>query len=254
VRKLGAWLAVLSIAAQVRGSDVTTGANGSLSPIPASTRQLIVVRSAAWNAVTGALQRFERSQDGAPWKEVGPAASVNVGRSGMAWGRGLQAEEQPGPVKKEGDQKSPAGVFLLGPAFGYHESLPEGAKPYPYVHVRRGISCIEDSKSKYYNQVIDPSAITHADWSVRDEMLRADGLFRWGVIVEQNARETVRGAGSCVFLHIWKGPGKGTAGCTAMPGEIIEETLRWLDASDHPVLVQLPEAEYARLRGAWAMP
>jgi D-alanyl-D-alanine dipeptidase len=254
VRKLGACFAVLSIATHVRGSDVAASTEVDRAPIPSSTRQLIVVRSSAWNAVTGTLQRFERTQDGSAWKEVGGAASVNVGRSGMAWGRGLQTGEQPGPVKKEGDQKSPAGAFLLGPAFGYHESLPHGAKQYPYVHVRRGISCIEDSKSKYYNQVIDPSAITHADWSARDEMLRADGLFRWGVIVEQNAKDTVRGAGSCVFLHIWKGPGKGTAGCTAMPGEIIEETLRWLDPSDRPVLVQLPDSEYARLRGPWALP
>ena len=92
-------------------------------------------------------------------------------------------------MKKEGDQKSPAGAFSLGPAFGYRDALPEGAKPYPYVHVRRGISCIEDMKSKYYNQVIDPSSVTHADWSVKDEMLRPDGLFRWGVIIEQNAKD-----------------------------------------------------------------
>jgi D-alanyl-D-alanine dipeptidase len=252
VRKLGTCLAVVSIAAAAWGDDPQpTG--GDKSPIPASTRQLIVVRSESWNAVTGNLQRFERASDGA-WRQIGAAANVNLGRRGMAWGRGLQSSEEPGPVKKEGDQKSPAGVFALGPAFGYRDALPDGAKQYPYVHVRRGISCIEDMKSKYYNQVIDPSSITHADWSVRDEMLRPDGLFRWGVIIEHNAKDTVRGAGSCVFLHIWKGLGKGTAGCTAMPGDTIEETLRWLDSSEHPVIVQLPESEYQRLRSAWILP
>jgi D-alanyl-D-alanine dipeptidase len=243
---------VVSIAAGAWGDDPHP-ASTDPSPVPTSTRQLIVVRSESWAAVTGSLQRFERSSDGA-WRQVGASTTVNLGRRGMGWGRGLQTSEEPGPVKKEGDQKSPAGIFALGPAFGYRDALPDGAKQYPYVHVRRGISCIEDMKSKYYNQVIDPSSITHADWSVRDEMLRPDGLFRWGVIIEHNAKDTVRGAGSCVFLHIWKGLGKGTAGCTAMPGETIEETLRWLDSSERPVIVQLPESEYQRLRSVWALP
>jgi L,D-peptidoglycan transpeptidase YkuD (ErfK/YbiS/YcfS/YnhG family) len=64
----------------------------------------------------------------------------------------------------------------------------------------------------------------------------------------------VRGAGSCVFLHIWKGLGKGTAGCTATTSDTVEETIRWLDVSSHPVLVQLPESEYLRLRSAWSIP
>ncbi len=203
--------------------------------------------------MTGTLQRFERGAEGA-WQAVGATIAVNVGRRGMAWGRGLMTGDEPGPVKKEGDQKSPAGAFALGAAFGYRETLPEGAKPYPYVHVRRGISCIEDKNSKYYNQVIDPSSVGHADWTAKDEMLRPDGLFRWGVIIEHNAKDRVRGAGSCVFLHIWRGLGKGTAGCTAMPRDTIEETLRWLDPSEHPVIVQLPESEYLRLRVAWELP
>jgi L,D-peptidoglycan transpeptidase YkuD (ErfK/YbiS/YcfS/YnhG family) len=253
VRKLGTCLAVISIAAGAWGDDAQPAAEVEKSPVPVATRQLILVRSESWTAVTGSLQRYERAGDSA-WRPVGAIITVNLGRRGMAWGRGLQKGDEPGPVKKEGDQKSPAGAFELGPAFGYREALPDGAKQYPYVHVRRGISCIEDMKSKYYNQVIDPSSVTHADWSVKDEMLRPDGLFRWGVIIEHNAKDTVRGAGSCVFLHIWRGLGKGTAGCTAMPGDNIEETLRWLDSSEHPVIVQLPESEYARLRSTWALP
>jgi L,D-peptidoglycan transpeptidase YkuD (ErfK/YbiS/YcfS/YnhG family) len=253
VQKLGTCLAILSIAARAWGDDPAPASGAEHSPVPAATRQLLLVRSASWKAVTATLQRFERSP-GAAWQTVGAAAAVNVGRKGMAWGRGLHAGDEPGPVKKEGDERSPAGAFALGPAFGYKDVLPDGAKRYPYVHVRRGISCIEDSRSKYYNQVIDPSAVANADWAAKDEMLRPDGLFRWGVIIEQNAKETVRGAGSCVFLHIWKGLGKGTAGCTAMPVETVEETIRWLDPSERPVLVQLPESEYTRLRAAWALP
>ena len=252
MQKLGTSLAALVVAAPVWASEPASPDPGT-SPIPSATQQLLVVRSPSWKSVTATLQRFERTA-GASWQAQGAVIAVNVGRNGMAWGRGLQPKDEPGPVKKEGDQRTPAGAFPLGPAFGYHDALPAGAKRYPYVHVQRGISCIEDQKSKYYNQVIDLGSVTKGDWSRTDDMLRADGLFRWGIIVDQNAKDTLPGAGSCVFLHIWRGPKQGTAGCTAMAPEAIEETIRWLDPAARPVLVQLPESEYTRLRPEWALP
>jgi D-alanyl-D-alanine dipeptidase len=39
-----------------------------------------------------------------------------------------------------------------------------------------------------------------------------------------------------------------------MPTVAVEETIRWLDPSHRPVLVQLPESEYARLRATWELP
>jgi len=73
------------------------------------------------------------------------------------------------------------------------------------------------------------------------------------MVVEHNAA-AVPGAGSCIFLHIWGGPAKGTAGCTAMAEEDLVRLLGWLDHKESPRLVQLPEAEYARLRAAWSLP
>jgi D-alanyl-D-alanine dipeptidase len=78
--------------------------------------------------------------------------------------------------------------------------------------------------------------------------------YRWGLVVEHNADAPVPGRGSCIFLHIWAGPEKGTAGCTAMEQTNLEELLRWLDSKKLPLLVQLPEGEYTRLRTAWRLP
>jgi D-alanyl-D-alanine dipeptidase len=142
---------------------------------------------------------------------------------------------------------------LLGTAFGYESELPEGSKRYPYFPLHTGVACIEDKNSKHYNQLIDP-AVTSGEWAGRSEMLRPDGLFRWGLVILHNTMDTVPGAGSCIFLHIWRGRGKGTAGCTATSPKDVEETLGWLDPESRPVLVQLPEPEYARLRAGWALP
>jgi D-alanyl-D-alanine dipeptidase len=78
--------------------------------------------------------------------------------------------------------------------------------------------------------------------------------YRWGLVVRHNAAPPVAGRGSCIFLHVWAGPGRGTAGCTAMGEESLTEILRWLDPKKGPLLVQLTEVEYARLRGAWRLP
>lgn len=251
--KTGVCLALLSLSIPAWGSDTSDAGISPTSPIPAGTHQLIVVQAPSWSAVTATLQRYVR-RGGDSWAAQGTPVDVNVGRNGMAWGRGLHSPGDAGPTKKEGDQRSPAGAFLLGSAFGYGDGLPDGAKGYPYLHLRQGISCIEDSRSKYYNQVIDPAAVTRADWSARDEMLRSDGLFRWGIVVEHNVPDALRGAGSCIFLHIWRGLGRGTAGCTAMAPEAITDLITWLNAADRPVLVQLPQPEYVRLRSGWALP
>jgi L,D-peptidoglycan transpeptidase YkuD (ErfK/YbiS/YcfS/YnhG family) len=55
-------------------------------------------------------------------------------------------------------------------------------------------------------------------------------------------------------MHIRSRPGAPTVGCTAFAEDDIRRILRWLDPRARPVLVQLPEAEYRRLRGRWKLP
>jgi hypothetical protein len=39
-----------------------------------------------------------------------------------------------------------------------------------------------------------------------------------------------------------------------MPADDLETVVGWLDPSRRPMLVQLPAAEYVRLRRAWGLP
>ena len=95
------------------------------SPIPNGCEQLLVVKSEGWTATSATLQRYAREKN-ADWRSVGEAVRVNVGRHGMAWGRGLH-DARPGPVKLEGDGRTPAGVFPVGALFGYAEQPPADA-------------------------------------------------------------------------------------------------------------------------------
>lgn len=247
------WVLVLMIPVSGRGANAKGPEPSPASPIEAGSRQLLLVRAASWTAATATLVRYERTEGGA-WSPIGTAIPVDIGRNGMAWGRGLQGTTEPGPVKKEGDGKSPAGVYRLGSAFGAAPSLPAGARDFPYLRALRTTYCVEDPRSVHYNQIIDATRVSSSSWEQWSQMARADGLFDWGVVVQQNAPEIQKGAGSCVFLHVWRGPNRPTAGCTAMARDHIQEMLRWLDPDLAPILVQLPEPVFQSVRAAWGLP
>ncbi len=219
-------------------------------------RQALVVVTADWDSVPGTLQRYERASPEGAWRAVGEPIPVVVGKSGLGWGIGLHGGPPPrsGPVKHEGDGRAPAGVFRIGSAFGYAPTSAVKDIRLRYIQVTGPWKCVDDSASRYYNQVLDERKVA-PDWKSHEEMRRSDDAYKLGAIVEHNwGARTKAGAGSCIFLHIWGGPGSSTVGCTAMAQENLRTVLRWLDPARSPVLVQLPREQYAQLKSAWRLP
>jgi D-alanyl-D-alanine dipeptidase len=201
-------------------------------------------------STTGILYRFERGYGDSPWKELAPQVKVGLGRTGLASGAGLNGSPVPGlPPKKEGDGKSPAGVFSLTSAFGFEEA--QGVR-LPYLRLTEGHECVDDPGSRHYNRIVDRSQVSAPDWR-SSERMRGIREYVWGVVVAHNSGPVTPGVGSCIFLHAWYGGGA-TAGCTAMPSERIGELVRWLDPGAKPVLVQLTEDAYRALERPWRLP
>jgi L,D-peptidoglycan transpeptidase YkuD (ErfK/YbiS/YcfS/YnhG family) len=223
-------------------------------PVPAGSRQLVLVLTAGWDATAGTLQRFERSETAAAWTPTDAPVPVVVGRSGLGWGRGLHPAPPGGPVKREGDGRATAGVFRLSALFGYAPAEAMGPLQMPYLHAHPGLECVDDPASRHYNRIVDRDSVGRPDWTSHEEMRRRDDLYRLGVVVDHNAAPPRPGAGSCIFLHLWSGPADPTVGCTAMAPAEAEALVRWLDAGRTPVLVQLPRPAYQRLRTAWGLP
>ena len=221
-------LLIFLTTARVSASELAT---------PADARQLVVVATRAWDSDSGTLRRFARSAEDQPWRAVGRVVPVNVGRAGMAWGLGLHTTPTGGPQKAEGDGKAPAGVFRLTTAFGY-DAKPAGVT-LPYIRARVGVEAVDDPHSRYYNRIVDRARLAKPDWHSSEKMLLPCDDYRFGVVVAHNPRCKL-GAGSCIFLHVWRGAGGGTAGCTAMPVGDIAELQRWLDPRAHPLLMQAP--------------
>jgi zinc D-Ala-D-Ala dipeptidase len=234
-----------SVDASIKADEV--GVSNSL--------QMLVVTTKNWDEMHGVAQRYERSNLTSKWHAVGTAFPVVVGKTGLGWGRGIQPSTQNvsgGPSKHEGDGRAPAGVFPITNSFGYSPK-PLSGVTLPYITLTSSIECVDDPNSRHYNQLINAKDV-NKDWNSFEQMRRDDELYRWGAFVAHNSDPAVRGAGSCIFLHVWGGPDQGTVGCTAMERNKIESLLRWLDPTKRPVLVQLPDAEYLRHTAAWLLP
>ncbi len=169
------------------------------------------------------------------WKPHGEVIPVALGRNGLAWGLGEHSSSPPPHfrLKREGDGCSPAGVFRLPSAFG---EAPVPTCKLRYVAISETLLAVDDPQSRFYNQIVDSAQVVK-DWASTEFMRRADGLYRRGIVVAHNPANQ-SGAGSCIFMHLWRGEGQPTAGCTAMSEENLERVLAWLDPALEPRLIQ----------------
>ena len=222
------------------------------SPIPGESRQMILSMSAGWDETRAELQLYGRPSSGVAWTAVGAPFAGSLGPAGLAWGRGLHPERLAGPQKREGDGKSPAGVFELRVVTGYTDAAPAGTRM-PYRQATSTLRCVDDARSTHYNRLAD-EATTTKDWSSSEDMRRPDDLYRFAVWVGHNDAPVAPGGGSCIFLHLREGPQAVTAGCTAFEPESMEKLLLWLDPKARPVLVQLPQAEHGARAAEWGLP
>jgi D-alanyl-D-alanine dipeptidase len=232
--------------------SLAVNAQPNLPETLSQSSQVVVVTTKDWSATGGTLRRFERTEQA--WQQVGPAIPVVMGRSGLGWGRGLNPSSPTGPQKKEGDGRSPAGIFRLTYAFGYAPAEEVREIKLPYIQCTSSVECVDDTNSSYYNIIVDSRAVAKVDWKSSEKMRMNDDEYKLGVFVAHNASPAEPGAGSCVFMHIWKEPGHPTSGCTAMSVGGIESLLGWLDPRSNPVLVQLPQEDYRLKQVPWMLP
>jgi L,D-peptidoglycan transpeptidase YkuD (ErfK/YbiS/YcfS/YnhG family) len=197
--------------------------------------QVLLVLAPDDHSVTAKLWLMQRDAEH-DWQKFDGPFDVTLGHQGLAWGTGEHAVPAPAGfrIKHEGDKCSPAGVFRI--PFTFDMAPGAAGLQLPYTPLTPNIIGVDDPKSRYYNQVVDSTKVTR-DWDSNEAMMRHDRLYAWGAFVSNNPTNTP-GNGSCIFLHIWPGPGQGTAGCTAMSEADLKVVLAWLDPKREPRLVQ----------------
>lgn len=197
-----------------------------------TTKQLIVVTTQNWSTSDGILQRYEKTDKA--WQKVGKEIQIKLGRNGLGWGIGLHSIPINAKyIKKEGDGKAPAGIFTLKQAFGYDAFDVK----YPYTVYKETDHCVDDVHSKLYNKIVDSNKVA-TDYKSKEHMKFPKDFYKYGIVVNHNhinEEGAVKGAGSCIFIHIKSIP---TAGCTVMSEDEMKEIISWLDAKSEPLLVQ----------------
>jgi L,D-peptidoglycan transpeptidase YkuD (ErfK/YbiS/YcfS/YnhG family) len=238
-------------AAQPAPDAVTASDGGPL----AASRKIILIVTPDWDSSRGELSLYARDAAASSWKRLGNPSTCMVGRKGLAWGRGLAPAPASGPSKKEGDGKTPAGLFSLPVSFGY-ESQAKAAQAgirMPYQELTASTVCVTDPDSAAFNDLAD-SKKSAAAWTRQDRMIRDDNANRLGAFISHNRPHPQPGLGSCVFLNIEPAPNKATGGSVGCPEPLVREILAWLDPDSKPLIAILPQSALAAAQAAWGLP
>jgi len=135
--------------------------------------------------------------------------------------------------KREGDNKTPIGVFSIKSAFGFSKTSLNPHFPYLWIH--QGTEAVDDVNSGFYNQIIDANQVTKKDWNSSEKMWKIP-QYRMGLVIAYNPSNQ-KGNGSNIFMHSWLNRDAATAGCIAMSTTHLEKLIGWLNVNKHPIIV-----------------
>jgi D-alanyl-D-alanine dipeptidase/L,D-peptidoglycan transpeptidase YkuD (ErfK/YbiS/YcfS/YnhG family) len=200
------------------GLEMFVDVPAALAKLEPGTKQALVVAAEPAGGYKTHLTAWEYDENG--WRQAFDRLAAVIGRGGLA----ASGE------KREGDGKTPAGIYSLGTAFGYGENF---AGAMPYRQATADDYWVDDPLSPLYNQWVQgrPAARSF------ERMKRDDDCYKYGIVVEYNTRPVTAGLGSAIFVHVWRGPDEPTAGCVALAEGDLVRLLAWLDPGKRPVII-----------------
>lgn len=164
-------------------------------------RSLLVTTAARRSADGGAMVRGQLVVAGVAHRCV-------LGRSGSGW------------TKREGDGHTPKGRFPLIEGFFRQEA---GPRVHSLLHLwpaRRHDGWCDDPRHPAYNRrVRRPFVGGH------ERLWRDDPLYDVAIVLDYNFTRRIRGRGSAIFFHIWRGPQTPTEGCVAISADDMRRLL-----------------------------
>ena len=159
------------------------------------------------------------------WRQAKNPLDAVIGRNGFA----------PPGEKREGDGRTPSGLFRLKTTFGYPPSVPTRM---PYRQSQENDLWIDDPNDPDYNRWVKQNQTRAASY---ERMKRDDDLYKYGIVIEYNTDPVIKGLGSAIFLHVWAGTDSTTAGCVAASEDDILKMLGWLNPAKNPVMLINPQ-------------
>lgn len=191
----------------------------TLRDLPEATTQVLLVSADRPGDFKATMYVLEK-RDGA-WHEAFPPLPALIGSKGFA----------PPGEKREGDRRTPSGVFPIKLAFGYGERIDSRM---PYRQAGEEDIWVDDAASPDYNRWVRRDETSATSFEV---MKRQDDRYKYGIVIEYNTDPVVEGAGSAIFIHVRGGKNLPTLGCVALSEEDILKILARLDPAKQPLAV-----------------
>lgn len=175
--------------------------------IPADS-QVLITLAGGRSSDTGELNVYTKGDDGA-WKTVYAGIRAKYGMNGLY-------------KEKEGDSKTPVGVFKMNTPFGIADSV-EGF-PDNYIKVDPDMYWNGDSASDRYNKLVNAKEYTAFDRSASEHLINYSGYYDYCIDTGYNYEGTPY-RGSAIFLHCVIND-EHTHGCIAIPKEYMTEIMK----------------------------
>ena len=115
--------------------------------------------------------------------------------------------------KREGDGKTPVGVFEIRRGFGLNTPP---AVSINYTQLQGGEQWVDDVASTRYNQWVTKDT-SPVDWKSAEDLPKETVAYKYVAVIEYNTDNIVKGAGSAIFLHC--SLGRPTSGCVSVSEE-----------------------------------
>ncbi len=227
--------------------------------MPPESSQAVLGVASGWDVSQVSLSLVEKQADGHWVRVLGPVPG-RLGRAGLVWGLGLHTNPRGAVTKREGDGRSPAGIFAIGGLWTTCRVPVKHHRRIPEVRVGPCDLWVSDPAVPHlYNRHVRLQHPASSPWELKEQMRQTDYAHSIKLLICHNTQETagrpVPGGGSSIFFHIWRRDGAApTAGCTSMAETSLRAIIARLNPARRPVYILLPREEYARLRRVWRLP
>ena len=113
-------------------------------------------------------------------------------------------------TKKEGDKKTPKGIFSLGPLFYRKDKFHKINSKLKKIPITKLLGWCDDVNSKFYNKLIKiHSNIKH------EKLYKKDKTYDLLIPINYNTKKPVKNKGSAIFIHLTENYKK-TLGCISL--------------------------------------
>jgi L,D-peptidoglycan transpeptidase YkuD (ErfK/YbiS/YcfS/YnhG family) len=113
--------------------------------------------------------------------------------------------------KREGDQKTPIGVFKFISIFYRKDRISDLKTLLKKKKIKKNMGWCDDSSSKFYNKLIKFPFVKKAE-----KMWVKDRIYDVIIVINYNMKPVIKNKGSAIFLHIAKKNYSPTRGCIAL--------------------------------------